>query len=44
MRLGILTVVRIYRGISLIRNRHPIEPYSRTMPKVLWWSYRGVGF
>ncbi|KAJ1492134.1 hypothetical protein T484DRAFT_3025558 [Baffinella frigidus] len=27
-----------YRGTSLIRNRPPLGPYSRTMPTVLWWS------
>jgi len=29
---------RGYRGTSLIRNRHPVGPYSRTMPRLLWWS------
>ena len=28
----------INRGTSLIRNRHPVGPYSRTMPRLLWWS------
>ena len=27
-----------YRGTSLIRNRAPPGPYSRTMPRALWWS------
>ena len=27
-----------YRGTSLIRKRAPLEPYSRTMPKAIWWS------
>ena len=27
-----------YRGTSLKRNRYPVGPYSRTMPKGLWWS------
>ena len=27
----------IYRGASLIRNRSPLGPYSRTMPMTLWW-------
>ena len=31
-----------YRGTSLIRNRPPLGPYSRSMPRVLQWSY-GVG-
>ena len=25
-----------YRGTSLIRNRAPLGPYSRTMPRALW--------
>jgi len=29
---------RDYRGTSLIRNRPPIVPYSRAMPRALWWS------
>ena len=24
-----------YRGTSIIRNRHPVGPYSRTMPRAL---------
>ena len=28
----------VYEGISLIRNRHPVGPYSRTMPRVLGGS------
>ena len=27
-----------YRGTSLIRKRHPVGPYSRVMPRALWWS------
>ena len=27
-----------YRGTSLIRNRHPVGPYSRTVSRALWWS------
>ena len=27
-----------YRGTSFIRNRHPVGPYSRTMPRVLGGS------
>jgi hypothetical protein len=30
----------VYRGSSL-RNRHPVGPYSRTMPELLWRSYGG---
>jgi len=26
------------RGTSLIRNRHPLGPYSRTMPRLPWRS------
>ena len=26
------------QGTSLIRNRHPVGPYSRTMPRLLWRS------
>ena len=36
------TSIAAYRGTSLIRKRHPGGPYSRTMPKILWWSW-GVG-
>ena len=28
----------LYRGTSLIRNNPLMRPYSRTMPRVLWWS------
>jgi hypothetical protein len=28
----------IYRGTSLIRNRTPLGPYSRAMPRALWRS------
>jgi hypothetical protein len=27
-----------YRGTSLIRNTPLLGPYSRTLPRVLWWS------
>ena len=27
-----------YRGTSLIRNSAPLGPYSRSMPRALWWS------
>ena len=33
-----------YMGPSLIRNRHPVGPYSRTMPRALWWSWGGGMF
>ena len=29
---------RAYRGISFIRNTPLLGPYSRTIPRVLWWS------
>ena len=28
----------MYKGTSLIRKRYPVGPYSRTMPRLLWWS------
>ena len=33
-----------YRGTSLIRNRRPLGPYSRTMPRALWGSWGGGRF
>jgi len=33
-----------YRGTSLIRTRPPLGPYSRPMPRGLWWSWGGVRF
>ena len=27
-----------YRGTSLMRDSAPLGPYSRTMPRALWWS------
>ena len=32
----------VYRGTSLTRNRRPLGPYSRTMPRALWGS-QGAG-
>ena len=29
------TYVIFFRGTSLIRNRHPVGPYSRIMPRLL---------
>ena len=26
-----------YRGVSLIRNTPLLGPYSKTVPRVLWW-------
>ena len=40
--LGVLYSSKGYRGTSLIRNRPIPGPYSRPMPRALWWS-RGVG-
>ena len=31
-------VESVYKGTSLIRNRHPLGPYTRTMPRALRWS------
>ena len=28
----------MYRNTSLIRNHLPVGPYSRAMPRALWWS------
>ena len=28
----------VYRGTWLKRNRAPLGPYSRTMPRAVWWS------
>ena len=33
--------LKSYRGTSLIRNRTPLGPHSRTMPEALWWSWGG---
>ena len=33
-----------YRGTSLIRSNPLVGPYSRPMPRVLWWSYGGECF
>ena len=27
----------MYRGTSLTRNSAPLRPYSRNMPRGLWW-------
>jgi hypothetical protein len=27
-----------YRGTSLIRNSAPLGPYSKAVPRALWWS------
>ena len=33
----------IYRGILLIRDHLPLGPYSRALPRALWW-YQGGAF
>ena len=33
--------IEAYRGTSLIRNRHPVGPYRRTIPRLLWRSWGG---
>ena len=33
-----------YRGTSFIRNTPLLGPYSRTMPRVLWWFKGGCCF
>jgi len=32
------------RGATLTRKRHPLGPYRRRMPRVLWGSYGGGRF
>ena len=34
---GVMKDWRSYRGISLIRNSSLLGPYSRTIPRVIWW-------
>ena len=34
----------LYRGTSLIRNRTPLGPHSRTMPRALWQPCGGLLF
>jgi len=41
---GRLSAIREYRGTSLIRNRHPVGPYCRTMPRPCLGSRGGGGF
>ena len=35
---------RVYRGTSLIRKHPFLGPYSRAMPRALWWSEGGGCF
>jgi len=37
-QIGSWSTAEGYRGTSLIRNRHPVGPYNRTMPRVLGGS------
>ena len=37
-----MSEVPLYGGTSLIRNRHPVGPFRRTMPWLLWRSYGGA--
>ena len=34
--------VGLYRSTSLIRNSSPLGPFSRTVPRALWWSLGGA--
>jgi hypothetical protein len=36
-----LPSLEAYRGTSLVRNRHPVGPYSRNMPRALRRSQEG---
>ena len=33
-----------YKGTSLIRNTSLLGPYSRTIPRIIWWSWGGGCF
>ena len=43
-RADMFTLLSQHRGTSLIRNCHPVGPYSRTLPRLLWPFYRGGSF
>ena len=34
----VLSQISAYRGTSLMRNTPLLGPFSRTIPRVLWWS------
>ena len=34
----IITYSVVYRSTSLKRNCFPLGPYSKPMPRALWWS------
>ena len=36
-----IQVEEAYRGTSPVRNTPLLGPYSKTIPRVLWWSYGG---
>ena len=40
---GALALESNYRGTSLIRNRHPLGPYRRPLPRVLVGGSYGDG-
>jgi len=44
LRVDSLIPASTYRGTSLIKNSHPLGPYSRPMPRALWWSQGGMRF
>ena len=33
-----VSIPTTHKGTSIIRNRLPLGPYSRPMPRALWWS------
>ena len=37
-RICIFVQFIYYRGTSLKTKHHPVGPYSKTMPRLLWWS------
>ena len=41
LRISSVAPAISYRGASLIRNRPPLGPYSRPMPRALCWSWGG---
>ena len=41
---SLLSADASYRGASLIRNCAPLGPYSRIMPRALWWANGGGRF
>ena len=43
-RRRVSSVSSEYRGTSLARKRTPLGPYSRTMPRLLWWCCGGGRF